>query len=697
MTISQNTENTDRVDVVGACPLDCPDGCSWIVTTENGRGVALRGNPDHPFTRGALCVKTNSYLNYSRHPDRLMHPMRRVGAKGEGKFERISWDEALDEIASRLKETIAEHGGEAIWPYAGTGTVGWIQGIMGAGKRFFNFLGASQHDPTICSATGHKGISYTTGNAAGMDPEDFRHAGLVILWGTNTNVSNRHQWPFVQEARDNGAQVVVIDPVVTQTAKRADKHISIWPGTDTALAFGVMNHLNAIGATNEDFLQEFAIGWSDFRDTVLPNFSPEAVAEICRIDASEVIELAEMIAAAPPCAIRTAMGIQRHAGGGQTARAISCIPALTGDYHRLGGGMCYSTAPCYKLNLDALCGTHLRNKETRSLAMTRLGDNLLELTENPIKALFITAANPLASNPDQNKIKVGLQRDDLFTVVVETFQTDTADYADILLPSTMQTEHADLNDSYSHLYINWNEPAQEPPGECMPHTEIFRRLARKMGLEHEDLYASDDDLARAILSSDHPAALPLTLEDLKANGFLRLAWPKPYQPFLERFETPTGKFEFSSARAEEDGVGRLPNFTPPEEALEPVPEGDEFSLITMANNFMMNSMFSNSPDHKRAGKPTAALNPEDAERLGFEKGTMVKIHNDRGAFKASVVIDAGVRKGVVQTTKGHWPKLHGGSGINATTMERNSDMGRGPVFNDNKVWISPALDNSQTA
>ena len=680
-------------DVIGACPLDCPDACSWIVTLEDDKPVKLRGNPEHPFSRGTLCVKVNPYLKYSAHPDRLLYPMRRVGEKGEGRFERISWDAALTEIAERLQTTINEYGGEAIWPYGGSGTMGFIQGLNGVGRRLFHALGTSHHDPTICSISGHAGIRYTTGSAAGMDPEDMAHSGLMVLWGTNTLVSNRHLWPFIAEARKGGAPLVVIDPVQTKTAERADLHIAPQPGTDGALALGLMARLVEIGAADRDYLGSRALGWSEFRDQILADFSLTHTAEICGLDVSEIITLADMIAKHRPLSIRLSMGMQRHLGGGQAARVISCLPAVTGDYQRLGGGLCYSTAPCYQFNLDALWGTDLQQHKTRSLAMTRLGQGLLELDDPPVKTLLLWAANPVVSNPDQKRIRQGLAREDLFSVIIENFQTDTADYADILLPGTMQLEHADMHDSFSHLYINWNEPVVPPPGECLSHTEIFRRLARKMGLTKPTLYASDEDLARAALDTDHPVMQGITLEALKEKGWARLKWPTPYQPFLEKFFTPSGKFEFRSERGSAEEVGLYPHFTAPAETAPSPEHPNTFALLSPANNFLLNSMFANSPDHARAGDPTVVIHPDDAAQQGLVDDAPVRICNDRGSFAARLHVRPEVRLGVAVTSKGLWAKQNGGSSVNATTMERDSDMGRGAVYHDNRVRIEPVTQS----
>jgi len=687
MTLSRR-ENKQANEVYGACPRDCPDGCSWLFTLDNGHPLDLRGNPDHPFTKGTLCTKMNSYLSYSAHPGRLLYPMKRIGAKGSGVFERISWDQALQEIADRLHGVIASHGAESIWPYAGTGNVGWIQGIHGAGQRLFHTLGASQHEGTICSISGHVGMGYTMGSAAGMDNEHLVHSKLVILWGTNTLVTNQHLWHFVKKARDKGAEIVVIDPMETKTAKRADLHLAPRPGTDGALALGLMNELVNLDAVDQPYLEGRTLGWEGFFDGEIKDFTLKKTAAICGLDESDIAKLAKKIAENRPTGIRLGMGMQRLAGGGQATRVISCLSAVTGDFQILGGGINYSTGPCYTLNKDALCGTTLRSRSSRSLAMTRLGQGLLELTDPRVMALVIWGANPMASNPDQNRIRHGLMREDLFCVVIDNFQTDTADYADILLPSTMQTEHLEINDSYSHLYLNWNEAVVTPPGECLAHTEIFRRLAKTMGLTEPALYASDEDLARAALDSDHPAMEGITVELLREKGWARLNWPNPYQPFLKHFYTPSRKFEFASSRAEADGHGLYPNYVSP--ITEQDPGDGSLVLLSPASNLLLNSLFSNSPDHGKAGSPTVLLHPDDAASRDLREKMLVRVWNKRGSFQAQCAISAEVRLGVALSYKGYWPKLYGGSNVNATVEERDSDMGQGAIYHDNRVFVSVA-------
>ncbi len=664
--------------IIGACSLDCPDACSWIVTVEDGKATKLRGNPEHPFTRGGLCAKVNPYIHYTNRPDRIGQPLRRVGPKGAGSFEPISWDAALEEIAARLHETIATHGGEAIWPYAGTGTVGWLQGEY-AGKRLFHTLGASNHLLNICSFAGRVGMTYAMGSPFGMNPEDLIHSRLILLWGTNTLTSNQHLWPFIEEGRSRGATVVVIDPFRTITAARADRHIAPLPGTDGALALGVVAELVARGAHDEQWLRDHALGWDVFRDTELAGWSAERAAAICDIPADEIRWLADQVASSRPTGIRSLMGMQRHGGGGQAARVMSMIPAVTGDFARLGGGICYSTGAAYGFDVEALQRQDLRPSPVRTLTMTRLGQGLLEV-EPPVRVLFMWAANPLVSNPDLGRVRAGLVREDLFTVVVEHVHTPTTAFADIVLPGTTQLEHAEMQDSYSHLYLQWNEPAVAPRGEALSHTEIFRRLARALGLTEPSLFASDEELARDLLGSNDPSLHGITLETLKKNGWQRLSLPDPCLPVVDRFRTPSGRYEFASEAAEADGHGRLPHYVPPFEAGD---HGDGLALVSPANHYTVNATFVGSPNHTKAGEPTITIHPDDAARLGVAGGETVRVFNDRGEFEATASVSDDARPHVAHITKGT-------SLVNATVAERDADMGRGAVYHDNRVRVERA-------
>ncbi|MGW3773376.1 molybdopterin-containing oxidoreductase family protein [Actinomadura verrucosospora] len=673
-----------ELTVLGACPLDCPDGCSWVVTVRDGAAVRLRGNPDHPYTRGALCAKVNRWLERAAQPDRILHPMRRAGAKGEGRFERIGWDEALDEIAARLQDVAREHGGEAIWPYWGTGTLGYLQGLEGySGRRFFNVLGASSHSADICSAAGSAGIAEAVGSPGGMDPEDLAHARLVLLWGTNPLTSGHHVWKFVQDARKAGAHLVAIDPVRTRTARQADEHLAPLPGTDGALALGLLHVIVGLGAQDADFLARGTLGWREFRDRIA-EYPPDRAARITGVPADRIVALGERIARTRPTAIRATQGLQRHSGGGAALRLIAAIPAVTGDWARRGGGLAFSTSGHVKLDKAALWRDDLRPRPVRTLSMSRLGEGLLDVQDPPVKALFVIAANPAGSTPHQNKVRRGLARDDLFTVVLEQFPTDTVDYADIVLPATAQHEHTDLHEGYGHLYLTWNEPAVAPPGECLPTTETFRRLAHRMGLREPALYDSDESLAEQLLASDHPWMAGVTLDRLRKEGFVRMSVPDPFLPYADGFPTPSGRFEFRSSAA------GLAGYVPPAEVADEERAGKyPLALVSAASHEFLNTQFANNPElRRRSGGLAVRLHEDDARARGLVDGQRVVVGNERGSFEAVLKITDEVRPGVAATGKGHWAKLSGGSNANAVVDERATDLGGGPVFHDTRVEVT---------
>jgi anaerobic selenocysteine-containing dehydrogenase len=673
------------MDVHGACPLDCPDTCSWLVTVEDGRAVRLRGNRDHPFTRGALCAKVNHYLEHTRADDRLLHPLRRVGRKGEGRFERISWDDALEEIASRLLAVRDEFGGEAIWPFQGTGTLGFVQGLEGrAGQRLWNSLGASWHDMTACSIAGGVGARYTNGTNTGMDPETFAQSKLILLWGTNTLTSGHHLWKFINAAKRDGAHVVAIDPLRTRTADQAHEHLAPLPGTDAALALGLLHVVLDEGAQDDDYLASQTLGWDAFRERIL-EFPPDRVAAITGLPAERIVSLGRRVAHTRPTGIRATMGIQRHAGGGMTLRTLNAIPGVTGDWRFPGGGVSYSTSGYFVADREALWRDDLLERPVRSLAMTNLAENLESLDDPPVKALVIYGANPMSSNPDSRRVRAGLEREDLFTVVMEHFPTDTVDYADIVLPATMQTEHLDLHEGYGHMYLLLNKPAVEPPGECLSTTETFRRLARRMGLTEPSLYDSDEQLIRTMLASGDRSLEGITYERLVEEGWVRLNYAEPFVPFSDGFPTPSGKLEFVSERAAADGYDPVTGYTPPREAA----SREGLALIAPASHWFLNSTFANHPLlRERAGGPKIEIHPDDAQSRGLQTGDEARVFNARGEFIALVEVSDRVRPGVIASTKGHWLKhVRGGANANATVDERDADMGRGAVFHDNRVEV----------
>jgi anaerobic selenocysteine-containing dehydrogenase len=688
------TLDPDGHHVRGACPLDCPDTCSWIVTVNNGEPVALRGDPAHPYTRGALCNKVADYLSYARSPERILYPLRRVGPKGSGDFVRISWDEALETIAAQLSAAIATHGPESIWPFIGTGSMGLIQGAYSAGRRLWNVLGTSRHVQTICTIAGGFGTGYTLGdNRVGMDPETLRFSKLVVLWGANVLSTHPHLWRPVLEARKAGAFVVTIDPIRTRTAAASDWHLAPIPGTDAALALGLLHVVLAEGKQDAAFIAEHTVGWDAFRARIL-EFPPSRVAAITGLAAESIIALGKRLADSRPTGIRIGIGLQRHGGGGMAVRTLTCIPGVTGDWRYPGGGVCYDTRGFYGLNWNALWRDDLRPRPARALHMTRLGEGLLELDDPPVKVLFVYASNPAASVPHQTKVMRGLARDDLFTVVVEHFLTDTTRHADLVLPATMQIEHRDLLIAYGHLYVAWNEPAVPPPGECLPTTEMFRRLARQLRLDVPALYDSDEAIARQTLDSGHPSLAGITLEALKARGSIRLNYPDPFVPFATGFPSPSGKLELVSDRMAQAGLDPVAGYTPSYEISQQGDSSDDYplALLTPANHYFLNSIFANVPlQQQRSGVPALLIHPDDASPRRIATGDDVRIANARGAFIAVADVTDRVRRGVVASTKGRWPgHSRHGTTVNATVDERDSDMGGGAVYHDNRVRVDRA-------
>ena len=664
---------------------------------KHGEPVALRGDPSHPYTRGSLCNKVADYLSYARSTDRILYPLRRVGPKGSGEFIRISWDEALETIAAQLHDAIATHGGEAIWPFVGSGSMGLIQGIYGAGRRLWNVLGTSRHVVTICTITGGFGTGYTLGdNRVGMDPETLRFSKLVVLWGANVLSTHPHLWRPILEARKKGALVVSIDPIRTRTAAASDWHLAPMPGTDAALALGLLHVVLAEGKQDSEFIRQHTIGWEAFRSRIL-EYPPSRVAAITGLSAESITELGKRLATSRPTGIRIGIGIQRHGGGGMAVRTITCIPGVTGDWRYPGGGVCYDTRGFFGINWGALWRDDLRPRPARALNMTRLGEGLLEVDKPSVKVLFVYASNPAASVPHQTKVRRGLAREDLFTVVVEHFLTDTARYADIVLPATMQIEHRDLLIAYGHLYIAWNEPAAPPPGECLPTTEIFRRLARQMSLDEPALYDSDEAIARQVLDSGHPSLAGITLEVLKARGSIRLNYPDPFVPFATEFPTASGKLEFVSDRMAQAGLDPVAGYTPSHEIAQrdtSIAREYPLALVTPADHYFLNSIFANVPrQQQRSGGPTLLIHPDDAIPRSIAAGDEIRISNARGFFFAIADVTDRVRPGVVASTKGRWPidsKL--GATANATVDERDSDMGSGAVYHDNRVRVEKSTN-----
>ncbi|HEX6084085.1 MAG TPA: molybdopterin oxidoreductase family protein [Thermoanaerobaculia bacterium] len=675
--------------VRAVCPHDCPDTCSMLVTVHDGRAVRMAGDPDHPVTRGFLCTKVAKYLERTYHDGRLLHPQIRAGAKGEGKFRRATWNEALDLIAAKLRATIDAHGAESILPYSYAGTMGLIQG-EGMDRRFFHALGATLLDRTICASAGTEALNVTYGTRMGPDPEDIVDAKLIVLWGTNTLTANPHLWPFVREAKAKGATTICIDPLRTRTAVACDEHIAIRPGTDAALALSMMHVLFRDGLENRAYLEQMTVGWEALRERVLNDYAPARAAQICRIPVETIEQLAKRYGTTRPTFIRLNYGLQRHAGGGSAVRAISLLPAVTGAWDDAGGGALLSTSGTFSpLDIAGLQRRDLSPAGTRTINMSRLGE---ALTEKNVHALVVYNSNPGAVAPDREKVLAGLRRDDLFTVVLEHFQTDTADYADVLLPATTQLEHEDLHKAYGHTFVMFNARAIEPLGEALPNSEIFRRLAARMGLDHPALRESDEEMMRGVLRN-----MPFTFEELRERAYIRLDLASPHRPYARgaTLPTPSGKIEIRSERAAAHGLDLLPEYVPPYESEERDPElvrRYPLALISPPAHSFLNSTFVNVASLRRAaGKPTLEIHADDAVSRGIDHGARVSIFNDRGAFTAEAVVTDRVRPGVVSAPSVWWAKLtEDRTNANHTTSQAVTDIGGGATFYDNQVDVRPA-------
>lgn len=680
------------------CPLDCPDTCSMVVSVEGDRAVALAGNPEHSYTRGFLCHKVSHYLDLVYHRDRLQHPLRRVGPKGAGQFERISWDAALDEIAGRFQEIAnGPHGPQAILPYSYCGTMGKIQS-QGMDRRLFNRLGASQLDRTICASAGALGYTYTIGHRVGMQPEAYAESKYIINWGSNTAVTNSHLWTYMVAARKAGAKIVTIDPYRCVTAARSDWHLAPRVGTDAALALGMMHVIFRDGLADEDYIRRYCLGADELRDRVASEYGLDRVSRITGLLAGDIERLAHEYARTSPAAIRINYGMQRHRGGGMAVRTIACLPALIGAWRHWAGGILLSTSGLYPLNSRGLERPDLVPPGTRTINMVQLAEALEgRLPGLPVQALYVYNSNPAAVAPDQQRVLAGLRRDDLFTVVHDLFQTDTADYADLVLPATSQFEHFDLHTSYGHNWVQVNQPVIPPYGESRCNSRVFRELAKRLGFESDVFDVSDEQLARVALwegSPNVPLELQgITVDRLVQEGPQRLNYPERHVPFADGgFPTASGKCEFVSRRMADAGLDPLPTWIPPAECSEAMPEIASFyplQLISPPSPHFLNSTFvAVDALRKSAGQPDVIIHPEDAEPREIQSGQQLRIYNSRGEFLAQANVSDAVRPGVVMAPSIWWNKFSpGGSNVNSTTPTTLTDMGGGATFFDNLVEV----------
>jgi anaerobic selenocysteine-containing dehydrogenase len=675
------------------CALDCPDACSLLVDIDqDGKAIKLRGNPEHPITRGFLCAKVTKYLEREYHPDRLLYPLRRTGAKGEGRFERISWDEALDEIAGKLKAISENYGPEAILPYSYAGTMGLLNG-SGMDRRFFHRLGASRLERTICSAAGGAALQLSQGIRLGMEPEQFAHSRLILAWGANILGTNVHLWPWIVEARRKGAKFYVIDPVRNRTARAADKHFAVNPGSDLALALGLIHVILRDSLHDREYIDRYASGFEELA-RLAQQYPPARVSGLTGIAGSEIELLAREYAGLQPAAIRVNYGVQRSERGGTAIRAIAALPVLTGAWRNLGGGLQLTTSGAFEFNRAALERPDLQlrsplGRPARLVNMAQLGHALLELDNPPVKALVVYNSNPAAIAPHQGRVIRGLKRSDLFTVVLEQFLTDTARHADIVLPVTTFLEHTDVYLAYGHYYLQFARPVLQAPGEVKSNVEIFRLLAGRMGFDDPCYGESDDDMIRAALTTDSRYFEGVTFERLEQERSTRLNVAPPGEPFLPfangGFRTVSGRFEFEA--------GSLA-YHPPEESRHGKPElvsRYPLELISAKNDDSMNSTFGHRRD---VDEQTARLSihPDDAGTRGIVQDMLVRVANDRGSCLLVASVNTDVARGVVSAKSVRWnmyaPERRG---INQLTSERLTDIGNGPTFYSCLVEVTPVL------
>lgn len=693
----------------GGCPHDCPDTCSMVFEVENGKLTGVRGNPDHPMTRGGLCVKLKDYEKRHYHPDRLLHPMRRSGPKGSGQYEQITWDEALDEITSKWKTIIDEHGPEAILPVSYLGHQGLVHGLNG-GDAFFNRMGATVCERTFCGEGSCTAWLLTVGPTAGVDPESYIHSKYIVIWACNSVSTNLHHWHIVKEAQKKGAKVVVIDAYKSRTAKEADWHIAPKPATDGALAMAVICSIIEQGLVDQDYVDNYTEGFEDLAELAKQR-TPEWAEEITGIPADDIRKLAKEIATEQPAAIRIGVGLERHYGGGQTIRAVASIPALTGAWRHVGGGITQFPVWEHPYKFDVICRPDWIPEGTQVVNILQLGRALTGETElkTPIKSLMVWNTNPVTQSPEADKIVEGLQREDIFQVSAEHFLSDTASYADIVLPASMGAEMEDIILSWGHMYLTYNSKCVDSPGEAISNNEIFRRLAERMGYDEDRLKWSDSECLENFIDWDSPACDGIDLAYLRENGFARITVGTKDDrcPHKEgNFPTPTGKCHFKVEGAKNfvappfrqmyegmqpgQDIDPLPDYLPPYERPETNPELAKkypLNIITPKSHAFLNSCYANMEKQQDVqGDQFLLINAADAQARGVNAGDTVRVFNDRGAFEGVAQITDDVNPGLVVATLGYWRQLNTGT-VNVTSSAELVEMGNAPTFFDNLVQV----------
>ena len=700
-----------RTQFFGGCPHDCPDTCAMIYEVEGGRLVEVRGNKEHPMTRGGLCVKLKDYHDHHYNPDRVLYPRRRVGPKGSRQFARISWDEAIAEITKRWKDIIARHGSQAIMPYSYLGNEGLVQGLT-AGDAFFNRLGSTVNEKTFCASGSSTAWLLTVGPTGGVDPESFIHSRYIVIWACNSISTNLHHWPFVLEAQKRGAKIVVIDSYRSRTAKQADWHIMPKPGTDGALAMGIMAAMIRNGHVDREWVEKHTVGFAELAERAA-EFTPDYVEEVTGVPAQDVATFAREFATIQPSVIRLGVALERHAGGGQTIRAVCSIPALAGSWRHVGGGLLQMPLWEFPIDWARVSRPDFIRPGTRVVNNLQLGRALVGdmKLDPPIMGLYIYNTNPVSQAPETNTIVRGLSREDLFFVTAEHFVTDTAAYADIVLPATMAGEHDDMMFSWGHFYLTINEQAIAPCGEAKSNAEIFRLLAAAFGFDDPQFKMSDMELAELYVKWDAPQMAGIDMEYFRRHGYFHLAvgTPDDRLPHANgNFPTPSGKVEFLVKDAKNfvappfrmmyeamqsgEDVDPLPGYVPPRESVATNPRLAErypLNVISPKSHGFLNSCYANEPHKiKGQGEQFVMISPKDAAARSIREGDPVRVFNDRGDFEGVARITDDVRDGVIVATLGYWRSLNRSDGsVNSISSAEFCGLGRAPTFSDNLVQV----------
>lgn len=684
-------------EILGACPHDCPDTCSIVTTVKNGIAIKVQGNPHHPNTHGVLCNKVSKYTERSYHPDRVLTPLKRVGAKGQGLFEPVSWDEALKDVATRLQALVTKNPW-SILPYSYGGTLGAVQGDS-ISERIFNYIGTSDLDRTICASAGAEGMTYTLGAKLGTKVEQFANSDLIIIWGSNSITSNLHFWRYAQEAKRKGAKLICIDPRKTETADKCHQHIAILPGTDAALALSIMHQLISNNDLDHDYIQKYTLGFEMLRQEAMA-WPPEKAASVCGISVQEIQQLAQEYGACyrqnKAAAIRLNYGMQRTKGGGNAVRAVLSLPALIGAWRHAAGGALLSSSSVNIARSAALQRPDLATSHRRVINMTTIGDDLLRPASKEwgpaIEAMIIFNSNPASIAPESGKVIQGLAREDLFTVVLEHFLTDTTDYADYVFPATTQLEHWDIHKAYGHTDVVLNQPAIAPVGQAKSNTEFFRLLAKEMGLckgsLSEVFLESDESLCQTAFAGGVDWSL------LLQQGFVHSNTSDT--PFANgNFPTPSGKCEFYSERLAKQGLAALPSYI----ANYEVPGSDPRYPLAMisppARNFLNTTFVNVESLLAIEGEPYVEISQVDAEPRGIQQGDVVRLFNDRGSYICRAHLNHRARSGVVNALGIWWRKISlAGTNVNELTSQKLTDLGRAPVFYDCLVEIEKLNDQA---